>query len=267
MNRRLLLACLALLSLAVSASADDYVRYLVPTVATNITGANGSTWVTELTIHNPRERELGILGDVCSGSPFVTPPCADIFFIRPQTSRAVQLQPSPFGTDGAFLYVPVDPTYPTTPMTLRVRDLSKNATSFGTEVPIARLTDFVQLVTITDVPTDSRFRATLRIYNSSEAPREVQVRVFTLEGNTPIAEQRVQLKGIVTVAPDLTPLHPAYAQLDPLSAAVRAAGPRVRIEIDDPARVIVSPPPPPIWAFVSITNNETQQVTTITPHP
>lgn len=66
---------------------------------------------------------------------------------------------------------------------------------------------------------------------------------------------------------DPTPLHPGYAEVDPLSPLVRASGQRVRIEVEDPLRHVVSPPPPPIWGLVSITNNETQQVTMITPHP
>ena len=77
----------------------------------------------------------------------------------------------------------------------------------------------------------------------------------------------MHLDGILPIVFDPTPLFPGYAQVDPLTAVVRAAGARVRIEIFDPIAPIVSPPPPPIWAFVSITNNDTQQVTTITPHP
>ena len=65
----------------------------------------------------------------------------------------------------------------------------------------------------------------------------------------------------------LTPMVSRSIDVRALTPAVRAAASRVRIEIADPLAIIVSPPPPPFWALVSITNNETQQVTTITAHP
>ena len=267
--RTLSLAVLLLLSNAFAfvapARAQEYDQYLIPAASNDVAGAHGSLWTTELTIHNPRESSLTILGWNCP-DPFIMPPCFRSFTVPARTSMAVNIAPRG-GADGAFLYVPKDPNYPTTPMTLRVRDLSKNAESFGTEVPIARTEDYVPRVILTDVPTDPRFRATLRIYGSNEYPRDVVMRVYTLNGRDPIETRNVTLDGIVPIVFDPTPLHPGYAQVDPLSPAVRAAAARVRIEIEDALGDIVSPPPPPLWALVSITNNETQQVTTITPHP
>ena len=247
-------------ALAAPASAGDIpplIRYLIPVTGDQVSGANGSLWTTELTVHNPRDTPIVVRGSIC---------CDNNVVIPPQTSKAVQIAPASF-SQGAFIYLPADPNYGPIPMTLRSRDLSKTAESFGTEVPIARDSDFAQLVIITDVPTDARYRATLRIYNSSEAPRVVTMRVYTLTGSTPIETRSVELSGINVLVFDPTPFHPGYAQVDPLTPAVRAAGPRVRIEIEDPIRHIVSPPPPPIWALVSVTNNDTQQVTTVTPHP
>ena len=239
--------------MASSLHAQDYVQYLVPVVINNAAGTNGSLWTTEFTIHNPRDKELAVLS-----SPSFTVP--------PFSSRKVDLTQRG-GFDGVFLYVPLDVSAPPTPMTLRARDLSKSAEAFGTEVPIVRISQFSRSLTITDIPTDARYRATLRIYGSNEYPRDLVMRVYTLEGQTPVEERSVHLDGIIPIVFDPTPLHPGYAQLDPLTPAVRAAGERVRIEIFDPLEPITSPPPPPIWAFVSITNTDTQQVTTITPHP
>jgi hypothetical protein len=260
------LGSLLLLFLASSLHGQDYVQYLIPVAGNNTSGSNGSLWTTELTIHNPRDKELTIIGDVCSGLPFLTPPCAPSFTLPAGISSKIDLTPRQ-GSEGVFLYVPKDLNYGPTPMTLRVRDLTKSAVSFGTEIPIVRTTEFAQLVIITDVPADVRHRATLRIYNANEYPRDVVMRVYTLEGQQPIEERAVKLDGIVPIVFNPTPLHPGYAQIDPLTPAVRAAAERVRIEIFDPLASIVSPPPPPLWALVSITNNDTQQVTTITPHP
>ena len=250
---------------AFAGSEPDLVRYLIPVTGSQVSGANGSLWTTELTVHNPRDKQIFVFGNVCGGV-ISSPPCENNVFIEPQTSKRVQIAPASF-SQGAFIYLPADLNSGPIPMTLRSRDLSKTAESFGTEVPIVRDSDFAQLVIITDVPTDARYRATLRVYNSSEAPRVVEMRVYTLTGRTPIETRTVELSGINILIFDPTPFHPAYAQVDPLTPAVRASGERVRIEIEDPIRHIVSPPPPPIWALVSVTNNDTQQVTTITPHP
>lgn len=241
-----------------------HTRYLVPVVSENVPGAHGSRWTTELTVHNSRDSELVLQGLFAgTGTGLVFP-----HRVPPRQSEAVQLSPSFDGREGAFLYVPDDPNAPGPFVaTLRVRDLSKNAESFGTEIPIVALSDFAQFIVITDVPTDPRFRATLRVYNANENPRNVVIRVYTLTGSEPIVERSVDLVGIFPIVFDPMPFHPGSTQIDPLIGVPRSEDGRVRIEIEDPIRHIVSPPPPPIWALVSITNNETQQVTTIRPHP
>ena len=256
---------LALAAPAFAAEEPALVRYMVPVTGSRIAGANGSLWTTELTVHNSRGTQMFVHGDICGGV-ISSPPCDDNVYIAPRTSKRVELVPASF-SQGAFIYLPLDPSAGPVPMTLRSRDLSKTAESFGTEVPVVRDSDFAQFVVITDVPTDTRYRATLRIYNSSEAPRIVEMRVYTLTGTQPIETRSIELSGVNILVFNPTPFHPAYAQVDPLSPLVRASGERVRIEIEDPIRHVVSPPPPPIWALVSVTNNDTQQVTTITPHP
>ena len=257
-------ALLFLLFFALPMAAQEYVRYLLPVVGNNLGGANGSVWLTEFTVHNPRDTELRIKGPLCIVELFCR---LEEVTIPPHISRTVGARPRGDGTQGAFIYVPRDANWPKTPMSLFVRDTSQNAQSLGTEIPIVRDDDFAQLLVLTGVPTNNRYRTTLRIYNFSEAPREVRMRIYTLSGVTPIEERTVQLAGINTLVFDPTPFHPGYAQLDPLTPAVRDASTRVRIEIEDPLRHIVSPPPPPIWALMSVTNNDTQQATTITPHP
>lgn len=261
----LLLATAVAIAAPASAGEPELVRYLIPVTGSRIAGSNGSIWTTELTVHNPREQQIFVFGNVCGGV-ISSPPCEPNVFIAPQTSKRVEIAPASF-SQGAFIYLPADPNSGPIPMTLRSRDLSKTAESFGTEVPIVRNSDFAQLVILTDVPTDARYRATLRIYNSSEAPRVVVMRVYTLTGHEPIETRTIELSGVNILVFDPTPFHPGYAQVDPLTPAARASGERVRIEIEDPIRHVVSPPPPPIWALVSVTNNDTQQVTTITPHP
>jgi hypothetical protein len=263
--RRLFLLCFLILAVTAGAQEQNLVRYLIPVTGGPTPGANGSLWTTELTVHNPRLVQMFVFGDRCA-AVITSPPCENNWYLAPSTAMRLPVMPATF-SKGAFLYLPDDPNYGPTPMTLRVRDLSKDAQNLGTEVPIVRMTDFVQLVIITDVPTDDRYRATLRLYNSKETFRRVTMRVFPLSGDTPIETRTIDLAGANIVVVDPTPLHPGYAEVDPLTPLVRASAQRVRIEIDDPIRHVVTPPPLPIWGLVSITNNETQQVTMITPHP
>jgi hypothetical protein len=119
-------------------------------------------------------------------------------------------------------------------------------------------------VTLIDIPTDSQYRATLRIYGFTSAPMNVSVAILPENGDTAFARFDVELNGIVTIEYVPFPPNPAYRALDPLIPAARAAGGRVRIEITNHGDIL-SPPPPKIWAFVSLTNNVTNQVTIVTP--
>jgi len=245
------------------ASPEDYVRYLAPVIQRDLQGANGSLWTAELKFRNRWERGIPIIAPLCGPAgpdPCVIPVVLDVNF-----TSALGLFPRGDGADGAFLYVPQSLNDPKPAMTLRVRDLSKNATSFGTEVHLPQLDEYQRVVDLIDIPTDARYRATLRIYGSSEAPQMVRVRTFAEPGNTQIDERIVTLSGILTFAFDPFPSHPAYLQLDPLSPAIRASGDRVRVTVDVMGEN-VSPPPPPVWAFVTITDNVTQLTSTITPN-
>ena len=253
----LLLLVLSLNALAQDPNPDDFNRYLIPVIGRDLPGANGSIWSAEWTVLNFNSTTADLIFSPGESIP-------------PRTTRRPVINPRGDGSDGAYVYVPKNrDSY--VGMSLRVRDLSKNATSFGTEIPIVGDDDYTNptrdQLFLVDVPTDPKFRATLRLYGASEAPQEVRVTVISSTTGAVIEEYMVLLQGIIHVVPEPFPKHPAYAQLDPLSPAVRAAGERVHIALfsfgSSPA---ISPPPViPTWGFVTITDNETQQVTTVTP--
>jgi len=244
------------------AGEGDYDRLLVPVLGHEVPGANGSLWTTELTVHNAFSSRVVLRAPTCDPRlPIVCPDTP----IEPVGSKSLRVYESEVGVAAAFLYVP-KAVSGALPMELRVRDLSRENEGWGTEIPIVRLSDFALTHQLLDVPTDPRYRATLRIYNAHEFPLPVKVTVFPPDGGEPIEEKQVVLAGVDHVLPVEFPLHPAYAQLDPLTSKVRASGhSTVRVEVtqDDDS---LADPPVPIWAFISITNNETQQVTAITPH-
>lgn len=239
-----------------------YSPVLVPlTTANDVRGANGSVWRTELRVFNNSAWPLAFDGPLCN--PDVLAPCLDPTIPAGRT-ESVDLYPGPIeGTDGAFLWVPT-PLVGAARMSLRVRDISENAQSWGTAVPVVPFSEFATRLLIMDIPTDARYRGMLRIYSTGPSPQTVEYKVFRENDSMPVKEALVELHGIVHPAPDLMPDHPAYVQIDLLTPEVRAAGERVWVEIYNLGDT-VSPPPPSLWAFVSVTNNETQQITTMVP--
>lgn len=242
---------------SVMVGEEDYDRYLVPVLGHEVPGANSSLWTTELTVHNALPQTRVVLrAPTCD--PRLPVICPDTR-IEPSESKSLRVYESGIGVAAAFLYAP-KAVADALPMELRVRDLSRENEGWGTEIPVVRLSDYAVSQHLLDVPADPRYRATLRIYGPGEWPLEVRVRVFPTNGDEAIEDQQIMLHGISSVLPIEFPLHPAYAQLDPLTSKVRASGhPTVRVEVS-------TDPPVTIWAFISITNNETQQVTAITPH-
>lgn len=242
-------------------SERDYVPVLVPLTSEPIAGAHGSVWEAELHVFNSLSFPLRIPGPY---GFIVDPPGIDpALVVQPRTTQRVSLPRRENGVDGHFLYVPAAAAH-AAKMSLRVRDTSQNARSAGTEVPVVRLDQAAPDIEIIDVPVEANSRATLRIYGFTPAPMRVGVTILPESGDTPYAQYDVELHGIVTIEYVPFPPHPAYIALDPIPAAARAAGGRVRIELTNYG-ANVSPPLPNIWGFVSLTNNETNQVTVITP--
>lgn len=247
---------------ALPSNRADFVRYLVPVTSVAIPGANGSLWASELTVSNSSEKPFAVIWNYCT---LPLTPCPGAVIPANWT-----LQPTVFsrgdGTDGTFIYIP-KVMNPNVGMSLRVRDLSKNAQSFGTEIPVVPDAAYGGPLHLVGIPTDPKYRATLRLYGHNESPITVQVSVFSEDTNQLIERYMVDLQGVVTAAPVEFPEYPSYAQFDPLTPAVRASGQRVRITLYSAIwDSLISPQPTlPVWGFLTVTNNETQQVTTVTP--
>lgn len=160
------------------------------------------------------------------------------------------------GNPGTFLYLPKSEAGRVV-MNLRAYDTSRSAENFGTEIPIVRASDFAKdydAITLIGIPSDPRFRNTLRIYGFGDTSTTLTV---TIEGeNGAKTEQTVLLDAQENL------FRPGYLELSNFPAD---AG-MLRVTID----VVVPPlsaliPPPDRWAFVSVTNNDTQHITLVTP--
>ena len=257
---RMILSLLLLMALPMSAQTESKTPYLVPLHTGQVQGANGSRWSTDFTMFNAST--LPLLVEGANENPFILAPVTN-YYIQPRATEDVDIY-SLF-TEGGFIWVPTAQAA-TTFMSLRVRDLSQNAQSWGTAIPVVKRDEFSGGVTLVDVPTDPRYRAMLRIYHWSEAAGwPARVTIVNPANNEVIAQFDTSANGNPFPGNNAVMKYPAQARVDLLTPQIRAAAPTVRIEIDN-LGANVSPPPPPIWAFVSITNNETQQVTTVVPN-
>ena len=239
-----------------SPTPDDRVRLLIP-VAVSAPGASNTNWQTEVLVNNGNGELLvlagasGPGGDVANG---VTPAT-----ILPFSTSPITLSP-PRGNTGAFLYIPrrlVDNVL----VSVRVHDTSRDGESWGAEIPVVPEGQFRRSVVLAGVPTDTRFRTLLRIYSYSFANDEVKVSLRDDATGELLGTRTLEL---ISGTQDGTnpPIAPGYGQLslEGILSPFAATHPRIRAEI-----VPTGFPLSPIWGFIAITNNVTQQVTTISP--
>jgi IPT/TIG domain len=227
---------------------SDQVRLLVP-IAIGLPGALGTTWQADLLVYNGNSEPLSA-GDTT---------------IAPFTTGAVALT-APAPNIGTFLYVPkllVD----NVTASLRVHDTTHDADSQGAEIPVVPETQFRRSIVLAGIPNDSRYRTLLRVYSYGGIDDGVSFALRDDATGEWLASRDLPLQHGLVPAQDTqplaaAPLAPAYGQmsLDSLLAPFAPTHARIRAEIA--STNIFSPP---IWAFVSITNNVTQQVTVVTP--
>lgn len=222
------------------AAAPDpavYERVLVPVIF-NGAGAFGSLWQTSVTMTNLSATRIDWVPEVSRSLDSLDPErttSLSAFGDRP-TGLVLFL---PRGADVRFGYL--------------IRDLSRDASQWGTEIPVVRERDTQAVLVLPNVPFDDRYRLQLRMYDIDGVSSEVVV----MGGTEPVGRE-VRLVGPCTAGP-CNSNQPAYASADlrQLFPALRGAQTiRVYGGSDLPAR---------LWAFVTVTNNETQHVTVISP--
>lgn len=237
MSLRSLAAALALFA-SLGLSAEQ--RILVPVFVVT-RGAFGSAFRSELAVVNP-----GDTPQVVDGLNY---PCV-IFPACPPLPRSVTVAPRSFitsfdqlGTPGSFLYVS-----DSSPLQfgLRARDDSRRDDSAGTSIPIVREREFGPVIQIPDVRAEPAYRQLLRVYGMRGG--EVVV-AFRAENGALIESRIVRL-------PEGSRFVPAYAEVRDFPATPAE---RLWIEVngtgDDPR----------VWAFVTLTNNATQEITVVPP--
>jgi hypothetical protein len=237
-----------------------YERFLVPFYAKGeVPGAFGSRWVTELVGWNPHPFSVAVYQiPPDTLPPLFDPPSsgwgAPLSSFRPQLSSS----------GPAFLHVAGS-----NPLAfhLRVRDLSRQSESWGTEIPVIseRKAFTGEPILLNDIPFGGDARVMLRIYDfDGPTGGDIDVEVHFNDGTGNLSEQfalaRVSFPG---GAVQQYPPAPGYIEVDLTS---ELAGFPLTNNVTS-LRVLVNSPhvDKRLWAFISVTNNRTQQITTVTP--
>lgn len=217
-------------------------RVLFP-VLFSTDGANGSRWISEAVVSNPKPWYVETANTLAPVRPCLVYPCGERLY--PQSiDRYQDGYPR-----GAVLHVPRNEA-PQLAFALRVRDTSQQAQGFGTQVPVVREKDFTHggIVSLLNVPRDPRYRVKLRMY-ALDPVLSISGQITAL--STTNVTKFVRHFELQRVAED----QHWYAELDLPSE-----------EGSEPVNLYISfPLDSTAWAFATVTNNATQQVTIVTP--
>ena len=252
-------------------SAFDYETVLLPSLTDReLSGAFGSRWVADHSVYNGNAVDLEPYVDFMH----VEWDCP-ILCVSAPVIPAGRVTPIP--TMANFTREPNWLIHVRKPManhlrwSLRVRDVSRQSQTWGTQLPVVRESDYDWIVQLFDVPLQDRFRQTLRIFAQPvglTCCNDVAVRFYSIADNKLLYETTAPMRhapygvGIITSpsagSPEF-PIQPETATIDHLGQIAELKGhDRVRIEVDGAYNRH-------LWAYVSVTNNETQHVTVVSP--
>ncbi|HEX9982318.1 MAG TPA: IPT/TIG domain-containing protein [Thermoanaerobaculia bacterium] len=243
--------------------SPSYETVLLPVYTDGIVnGADGSKWATEFWLRNNGATQAQVAPWVCPADQ-VCPASVPLW-------RTVEAQETlhnlpvffrvPTANVSRLLYVTADDASQIS-YSLRVADTSRQNLNAGTSLPVVRESQFLtKTAYLTDVPLDPAFRINLRVYEMAKAGAQFSVRVYPLQEGVdpalPIATY--------TVTPETTetgpfPSQAAYASLNVELARSATTPLSLRIEVQ-PLTAGSR-----FWTFATVTNNQTQLITTVTP--
>lgn len=229
----------------VNGDPSQFDRVLIPMTFAG-PGAHGSLWRSETIIRNDSRVTIDV-------EPLLPDNTSSI-----AAGARARMRELPLDV-GGYLYVSRDAdkwlTYSS-----HIADRSRSAIDRGSELPIVRAEDTSADIRLLDIPLRPLYRAKLRIYDfDSVRPHFVTIDIVKEDGTRVQVERQLPGNVLGPCAGPCFPHHPAYATVD-LSSIPELANAgdvdiSVRAETND-AR---------LWAFVSVSNNQTQHVTMYTP--
>lgn len=230
---------------------EDYARLLLPVFTRPVHGAFGSIFMNHLIVMNFGGSTASLYGllERCSPIMCVGIEEQDRYDLIPHADTGAGTF-DPNGNPGRFMYVKKDQLKGLA-MNLRVYDTTRAALNFGTEMPIVREDEMVlNRIVFTGVPTNPRFRNTLRIY--STFPFDA---IVTVGNRAPVRVRMSDSTGVYD---------PSYAIFSDFPTDGTLVNVTIDAELDFQTLLPVDVP---MWAMITVTNNETQVISTITPQP
>ncbi len=217
-----------------------YERVLFPLSNGEVqSGAFGTQWVTFIYLRNENDFGLDL-----APQPLFNLGCfseCSIQIEKHSTRTTTYNAPK-----GFFAYVPRQGAR-NTHFEIVARDLSRQGKSAGTEIPVVREKDFYDRpLVLLNVPTDPGFRVALRVYGM---PANLTIQPLTRDEK--LVSTLISPTG-----------NPPFAQISDLIATYPQLVGKIQLRVTLTPSI---PGNPDLWAFISVTNNETQQVTTISP--
>ncbi len=262
MTRNLVLGMILMTGVQVASAAGPYVRVLLPLyISQPAHGAYGSVWQSQFVIHNGSGREFVI--ETCApyeGCPIVVTADEDLTPNETQTGLPARYPTPANPVSGAVAWLAVTGAPPDNAedvaFQLRVVDVSRSATAAGTEIPVVRENEFrTGTIHLLNIPTDQRFRVVVRVFEMNLPNADFRVRIFDQATSALVAERHL------TTTLSVPPLGftPGFAGLDDLLSGVATVPTALRVEIEPLTAGVAC------WSYASITNNDSQQVTLVTP--
>ncbi len=221
---------------------------IIPIAFKPVDASFGTRWVSEISVYNDSDDAVPIDSELCYDFGTVVPCSEPPRRVQPHSSMSVEPFSAYASQPMMWLLPPADHA-DRLHFTVRLHETSRDPDGPGTEIPVIRSRDFQKTqVWLPSIPTSSRFRSTLRVLTNGYS---VTVRVMDDTTGQLLSEQTVQ-RSFPTDGPSL-----GMVTFDnPLAAAVVGAHERVRIEADSQS---------PVWAMVTLTDNESQRVQIFTP--
>lgn len=268
------LAAFLLMTLAAIPAAAQFIPYPVPydkvllpvVMADPEPGLLGSMWVTRLTVTNNSADSVSVV-------PFLPPGGGCTCFypkLRPGVTASLDVPRERAPSRGVFLFIE-RPRVTDVDIDLRAQDLTREHDTWGTTLPIVRDSAFRRTAfSLIDLPTAEAFRVTVRFYTLDPSKNaEVNVKLFAIDPGPNHAEPSDVLLGQKTFTISAQPgvganssffPHPGYSELTSLDAIAPSPFSKARV------RLLITPVNgDAIWAFATVTHNDTQHVTVIEP--
>lgn len=238
----LVLVSFLLVSDVTLGQTPDFERILVPVSVTNVPGAYGSLWSTELWYRNNGHFPVAIFQLAVSDAV----PTIGV-------TQRLQIFSLPANAPGQILFMSRE-AGEDVQFDLRLFNRADPAASWGTKLPVVREREFRSTVDLIHIPTSGAFRSALRIYalpNDAVPAGDVLIQIYSEAQSEPLlVSTQMQLSGAL-----------------PYAAVLSLADAFPEIRQAEHVRVHVEPVTggTNIWAFVSVVSNATQNVSLVTP--